>query len=78
MCLGQKNDGSYILLAVDGKSGIAGCTMDQIARKLRALGCMNAFNLDGGGSASLWYKGKIINNPSLGEGERKIPAIMYI
>ncbi len=78
MCLGQKNDGSYILLAVDGKSGIAGCTMDQIARKLRSLGCMNAFNLDGGGSASLWYKGKIINNPSLGEGERKIPAIMYI
>lgn len=78
MCLGQKNDGSYILLAVDGKSGFAGCTMDQIARKMKDLGCIHAFNLDGGGSASLWYKGKIINNPSIGEGERKIPAIMYI
>ena len=78
MCLGQKKDGSYILLAVDGKSGFAGCTMDQIARKMKDLGCIHAFNLDGGGSASLWYKGKIINNPSIGEGERKIPAIMYI
>lgn len=78
MCLGQKKDGSYILLAVDGKSGIAGCTMEQVARKMKDLGCIHAFNLDGGGSASLWYKGKIINNPSLGEGERKIPAIMYI
>ncbi|PXZ06325.1 hypothetical protein DKK70_10135 [Gilliamella apicola] len=78
MCLGQKKDGSYILLAVDGKSGFAGCTMEQVARKMKDLGCIHAFNLDGGGSASLWYKGKIINNPSLGEGERKIPAIMYI
>ena len=78
MCLGQKKDGSYILLAVDGKSGFAGCTMAQVARKMKDLVCIHAFNLDGGGSASLWYKGKIINNPSLGEGERKIPAIMYI
>ncbi|WP_276899504.1 phosphodiester glycosidase family protein [Frischella perrara] len=78
MCLGQKKDGSYILLAVDGKSGFAGCTMEQVARKMKDLGCIHAFNLDGGGSASLWYKGKVINKPSLGEGERKIPAIMYI
>lgn len=78
MCLGQKKDGMYILLAVDGISGSSGCTMKQAAEKMKSLGCIHAFNLDGGGSASLWYKGKIINKPSLGAGERKIPAIMYI
>jgi hypothetical protein len=78
MCMGQKADLSYIILAVDGVSGSSGCTMKQAADKLLALGCVNAFNLDGGGSATLWYGGAVINNPGLGAGERAIPAVLYV
>lgn len=77
-CLGQAVDGSYILLIVDGKSGASGCTMKQAANKMVDLGCINAFNLDGGGSTTLWYNGEVINKPSDETGERKIPSVMYI
>lgn len=77
-CLGQLIDGTYVLLVVDGKSGVSGCTMKQAATKLYELGCINAFNLDGGGSVTLWYNGDVINKPSDDSGERKIPSVMYV
>lgn len=76
--LGQKEDGTYVLLVVDGRTGERGCTMKQAAEKLLRLGCVNAFNLDGGGSVTLWYKGQVINAPSDDKGEREVPSIFYI
>ncbi|TPH24533.1 hypothetical protein EUX48_02850 [Haemophilus haemolyticus] len=76
--LGQKGDGTYVLLVVDGRTGERGCTMKQAAEKLLRLGCVNAFNLDGGGSVTLWYKGQIINSPSDDKGEREVPSIFYV
>jgi hypothetical protein len=76
-CLGQKADGTYVLLTVDGVTGSSGTTMAKCAAKLLALGCVNAMNLDGGGSATLWYNGALINSPSDGN-ERNIPACMYV
>jgi len=78
MSIGQKADKTYVLLTVDGKTGISGCTAAQLAARLLALGCVNAFNLDGGGSSTLWYNGAVINTPSDSTGERPIPAIMYV
>lgn len=78
MSIGQKMDGTYVLLAVDGQTGVSGTTQAKVAAKLVALGCQNAFNLDGGGSATLWYNGAIINTPSDPGGERAIPACMYV
>jgi exopolysaccharide biosynthesis protein len=31
------------------------------------LGCENAINLDGGGSATLWVSGNVMNSPSEGQ-----------
>lgn len=78
MSLGQKLDGTYVLLAVDGQTGVSGTTSAKVAAKLLALGCQNAFMLDGGGSATLWYMGVVINTPSDPGGERIIPACMYV
>lgn len=78
MSLGQKSDGTYVLLAVDGATGVSGTTSAKVAAKLLALGCQNAFMLDGGGSATLWYMGAVINTPSDPGGERIIPAAMYV
>lgn len=77
-CLGQKLDGTYVLLVVDGATNVSGCTMQQVADKMLALGCIEAFNLDGGGSTTLWWNGSVINSPSDEGGERQIPTIMYV
>lgn len=76
--IGQKADGTYVLLVVDGATDASGTTMANMAAKLLAAGCLNAFNLDGGGSATLWYNGSVINSPSDAGGQRLIPSAMYV
>lgn len=76
--LGQKADGTYVLLVVDGATDVSGTTIANMAAKLAAVGCINAFNLDGGGSATIWYNGSVINSPSDTGGERAIPSAMYV
>jgi len=38
-------------------------TMAELAETMVALGCTDAMNLDGGGSASLVIDGKLVNTP---------------
>ena len=38
-------------------------TLDELAKLLMKLGCEEAMNLDGGGSATLWYHGQVRNSP---------------
>jgi exopolysaccharide biosynthesis protein len=33
---------------------------------MQTLGCQEALNLDGGGSATVWMLGQVINSPSKG------------
>lgn len=52
-CLGQKTDGTIIMLSCDGRTSInAGLTSEETAQLLLDKGCVNAWNLDGGGSTS--------------------------
>jgi len=41
----------------------AGMTMTELGEAMAALGCLDAMNLDGGGSASLVIDGKLVNTP---------------
>ncbi len=75
--IGQKQDGTWILIVVDGISGSTGCTLLQLANKMLSLGAHHASNLDGGGSACVWYNGQVINNPSDGT-ERLLSSFMWI
>lgn len=75
--LGQKQDGTWILICVDGANGSTGCTLAQLRAKLASLGAHHAFNLDGGGSATIYYNGSVINNPSDGS-ERPLGSFMWI
>ena len=68
-CLGQKSDGTIIILTCDGRTKInAGLTSEETAIILKNLGCVNAWNLDGGGSASTTIKGSKINRNIDNEG----------
>ncbi|MBP7189889.1 MAG: phosphodiester glycosidase family protein [Rickettsiaceae bacterium] len=40
---------------------ISGLTMLELANLMKKIGCISAINLDGGGSSTLWIKGKVIN-----------------
>jgi hypothetical protein len=53
----------FFLVQVDGRQrgGSVGMTLDEFAAYLVSLGCEQAMNLDGGGSTTVWYEGKIRN-----------------
>lgn len=58
--IGQKEDGTFIVMAVNGKSGEFGITHWMEAVRMQELGCVNAYSLDGGGSTTLWYNGNVV------------------
>jgi exopolysaccharide biosynthesis protein len=55
-------------------------SLSDLAQKFEERGCTVAYNLDGGGSSTMYFNGEVINNPTDGrhEGERKISDIIYI
>ena len=56
--IGQRADGAILLLVTDGRgaSGHLGATADDIIGIMLDYGAINAANLDGGSSSSMWYK----------------------
>jgi hypothetical protein len=59
-------DGQLVLLTVDGRTPPAfGMTLRELAATMAALGCRDAFNLDGGGSTTMWIHslGGVVNCP---------------
>lgn len=71
---------SVLLITVDGRSSKAeGMNLIEAQNFLFDLGCVDAINLDGGGSTTLWIKDKgIINNPSDLTGERPVSNAILI
>ncbi|MBN8246767.1 MAG: phosphodiester glycosidase family protein [Verrucomicrobia bacterium] len=73
------NDTHLFLVLVDGRQpGLSvGMTLEELARTLRDLGCTEAMNLDGGGSATLWADGRIRNSPCDGQ-ERPVANALVV
>lgn len=62
LAIGVKADKSLVIFACDGRTGInAGLTSDELAAAMIAKGCVNAWNLDGGGSTSFNVMGSKLN-----------------
>lgn len=53
------------LVEVDGRQrGLsAGMTLEELGEYMAKIGCEEAINLDGGGSATFWYRGRVVNSP---------------
>lgn len=79
-CMGYTNDGRLIVMAIQGRfPGIAeGATLTQEAQLLKDIGCVEALNLDGGGSSCLLINGKETIKPSEKGVERPVPAVFLI
>ena len=70
----------YIVVVSDGRTGDdEGLSLYQLAQVLVDNGATFAYNLDGGGSTTLYFKGEILNDPSSGNrsGERSVSDIVY-
>jgi hypothetical protein len=59
--IGYTKDNHLILFATDGRQTGQGLTLRQTAQEMQRLGCVEAMNLDGGGSETLVVKGKTLN-----------------
>ncbi|MNO09470.1 hypothetical protein D3C81_2326670 [compost metagenome] len=53
-------------------------SLEEFADLFVSLNCTEAYNLDGGGSSTMYFMGRVVNNP-LGKGkERGVSDILYI
>ncbi|MBQ7474419.1 MAG: phosphodiester glycosidase family protein, partial [Clostridia bacterium] len=52
----------------------------ELATFMQDLGVKEAYNLDGGGSSTMYFNGEVINNPTSGGRikERGVSDIVYI
>jgi hypothetical protein len=74
------NKDFILLVVVDGRqTGLsAGMTFTELADYMVKLGCEQAMNLDGGGSATLWTLGNVMSNPSEGHERPSANALVVV
>jgi exopolysaccharide biosynthesis protein len=76
--MGYTKDNKLIILVIEGRNPNAGgATLTQEAQILKDLGCIEALNLDGGGSSCLLVNGKETIKPS-DKTQRAVPAVFII
>ena len=80
--IAQLGKGHYLLVVADGRTDQSkGPTLLELATVLRELGAVTAYNLDGGGSATMYFNGRLVNNPCTNWNdisEREVSDIVYI
>ena len=63
--IGYTAHNEFIMVAVDGREHASvGMTLGELARMMKSFGCVNAMNLDGGGSTVMYVNGRVVNNPA--------------
>ncbi|WP_412932372.1 phosphodiester glycosidase family protein [Microbacterium jepli] len=77
--VGVIGENHYVFVVVDGRSeGYSkGVTLTGLAEIMTGLGATTAYNLDGGGSSTMYLNGVVVNQPSNG-GERGTSDILYV
>ncbi len=72
----------YVFVVADGRSSESeGLSLYELAQVMKDLGCETAYNLDGGGSSTMYFNGQVINKPTTSGRsikEREVSDIVYI
>ena len=72
----------YLMVVSDGRTRESrGLSLYQLAELMQSEGCETAYNLDGGGSSTIWFNDKVLNKPTTyGDviAERTISDILYV
>lgn len=77
--VGYYEPGHYCFVLVDGrqKGYSLGMSLEELSALFADLGCSLAYNLDGGETVAIAYRGEIINHPEEAE-PRDVSDILYI
>ena len=72
----------YVFVVSDGRTNESeGLSLYELAEFMQSIGVKTAYNLDGGGSSTMYFNGNIINNPTTNGNrvsERSVSDIVYI
>ena len=80
--IGQISEEHYLLVVSDGwTKESTGLSLRQLAELMQSLGAQIAYILDGGGSSTMVFQGRVVNNPTTNGRsirERSVSDIVYI
>ena len=80
--IGMISENHYVFVVSDGRTNESeGLSLYQLALFMTKLNCKTAYNLDGGGLSTMYFNGKVINNPTTNGrkiSERSVSDIVYI
>lgn len=79
--IGIIDENHYIIIVSDGRTSESeGLSLYQLAEVMKSYGVKTAYNLDGGGSSTLYFNGQVINKPTTNGtiSERAVSDIVYI
>lgn len=79
--IGQVDELHYIIIVADGRTTESeGLSLYELGQIMKDYNCTTAYNLDGGGSSTMYFNGEVVNNPTNGKGssERSVSDIVYV
>ena len=79
--IGIIDDNHYVFVVSDGRTSESeGLSLYELAEFMDSLGAETAYNLDGGGSSTMYFNGSVVNNTTggMGNSERSVSDIVYI
>jgi len=77
--VGYTRDNSLILVVVDGRqSDSRGASLEDLANIMLQFDCIEALNLDGGGSSTMVINGELINRPAGGVSQREVMSSIAV
>ena len=80
--IGVIDDLHYVFVVSDGRTNESeGLSLYELAEFMKEIGVTTAYNLDGGGSSTMYFNGKVVNNPTTNGNkisERSVSDIVYI
>ena len=78
-CIGQRPDGTVLLAVIEGRHPSSfGATYDDLAELMHDYGAVNAANLDGGSSSTMFYEGEQITRGSNIVGSRQMATAILV
>ena len=80
--IGIIDENHYVFVVADGRTADnEGLSLYELAEFMQSLGVQTAYNLDGGGSSTMYFNGAVVNQPTTNGRsieERKVSDIVYI
>ena len=79
--IGMITNNHYVFVVSDGRTHESeGLSLYELAQFMQTLGVQTAYNLDGGGSSTMYFNGQVVNNPTTNGKikERGVSDIVYI